>query len=481
MWGMVAEILFVVFWTVVQAAVFAYFVSLNLTYATLLLLSTVWCREYKKRSAVRPIDFDALANLKNLVPPVTIIIPAYNEEKVIVQSVRSLLAVEYSKTEVVVVNDGSRDETLRRLIDSFSLFKAHVLPGGSLPTRPIRSVYVSSIEPRLLVVDKENGGKSDALNVGINFSKAPYFLAVDADSIVEPAALACALRPVLEAPDRVVAVGGIVRGANGSIVDSGRVRRPRLELNFWVLVQAVEYIRSFLGGRAGWSFINGLLIVPGAFGLFQKAACMKVGGYSSATVAEDLELILRMHRHSYERKLGWQISFAPDAVCWTEMPSTGRELARQRMRWHEGLWQAISVHRGMTFRGKFGTVGMLALPHQILHELGGPLVELAGVTLIPIFYFLNLLSFKAFVLFLALAFFAGSLFSLFAIFIDHLLFPRYRFPRDTVLLLLVALLENFGFRQLSMVWRLAATRNFFFGKVSWRALPRTGFVTRILL
>jgi len=462
----------------IQALVFAYFLSLNGLYGLVLILSVQWCRSYKKKALAHPIDFEALPGLKNFIPPVTVIVPAYNEERVIVQSVRSLLGISYARIEVVVVNDGSTDRTLDELRRSFSLHRALVRPSGTLPTRPVRGVFVSAVEPRLVVVDKENGGKADASNTGINFSQAPYFLLIDADCLVEPEALSHALRSILEDRDKVVAVGGIVLGVNGSIVDAGRIRRPALAWNFWVIIQVVEYLRSFLAGRAGWSQINGLLVVPGAFGLFQKAACILVGGFSTETVTEDLEFVVRLQRYSRQRRLGWRIVFAPDAVCWTEMPVTGRALGRQRTRWHVGLWQTMARHSDMCFHPRLGVVGMLSVPHHIFHELGGPLVELGGLVVLPLFYFAGLLSWQALALYVALAFFLGTLFSLAAILIDQTNFPRHRFPRDALLLLALSLLENFGYRQLSMYWRLRASWNYFFGKVSWQVSSRTGFATR---
>jgi len=462
----------------IQGLIFFYFITLNGLYLVLLLLSAAWCRRYKKKAALHPIDFDALESLKRLIPPVTLIVPAYNEERVIAQSVRSLLGIEYPRIQIAVINDGSTDNTLEELTRSFSLRKAEVRPSGELPTQPIRDFYVSVVEPRLVVIDKQNGGKADALNAGINFCESPYFLAMDADSVVEPEALTYAVRAILEDPERVVAVAGIVRGVNGSIVDGGRVRSPSLQLNLWVVMQTIEYVRSFLAGRAGWSQINGLLIVSGAFGLFQKAACVKVGGYSTRTVTEDLELVVRLHRYAREDKLDWRVVFAPDAVCWTEMPSSAAVLSRQRKRWHEGLWQTIVAHRAMCFRPRYGVVGMLSMPHQVIHEVGGPFVELSGLVLLPLAYFLGMLSFKAFVLYMAFAFFFSIVFSLMAVLIDQTLFPRHRFPRDALLLLVFALIENFGYRQLYLSWRLAASWNYLFGKISWRASTRTGFATR---
>lgn len=461
-----------------KVVVFGYFVTLNALYGGLLFLSLRWCQRYRRSRSVNPLDFQNLEKLKNLVPPVTLIVPAYNEQRVIVQSVRSLLGMSYPRIEIVVVNDGSNDHTLEEMIRSFSLRLTEVRRAGDLPMQPVRGIYVSMIEPRLIVVDKQNGGKADALNAGINYSQSPYFLAIDADSVLEPEALTLALRAILEDPERVVAVGGVVRGVNGSIVDAGRVRRVTLRWNFWVVIQAVEYVRSFMAGRAGWSQINGLLVVPGAFGLFQKAACIQAGGYSPETVAEDLELVVRLHRYAKEHRLPWRIIFAPDAVCWTELPATGRALGRQRRRWHEGLWQTVARHLDVCFRSRYGVVGILSLPHQVIHELGGPLVELTSILLFPWLYLLGLVSAPELMLYLVLAFFLGMLVSMAGILIDQVYFPRYRFPRDVVLLLAYSLVENFGYRQFSLLWRLIATWNFFFGKIAWAVSTRTGFATR---
>jgi cellulose synthase/poly-beta-1,6-N-acetylglucosamine synthase-like glycosyltransferase len=466
------------FVAVTQGVVLVYFLTLTALYLALLLLSWRWCWEYKRKVSTQPIDFDALGRLRRLVPPLTIIVPAFNEELVIVESVRSLLGSSYANLEVIVVNDGSTDATLTELTRSFSLRKAEVRPSGELPTERVRDFYVSTVEPRLVVIDKENGGKADAQNAGINFAQSPYFLVTDADSLLEPEALTYALRAILEDPERIVAVGGIVRGVNGSVVDGGRVRRPYLQMNFWVVIQVIEYLRSFLAGRAGWSQINGLLIVPGAFGLFQKAACIRVGGFSTRTVTEDLEMVLRLHGYSHERRLGWRVVFAPDAVCWTEMPTNARVLSWQRIRWHEGLWQSLRLHWRMCFNPRYGVVGLVSLPHQVLHEIGGPFVELGGAILIPLFFILGMVSVKVFVLYLALAFFVGTLFSLMAVLLDQTHFPRHRFPHDALLLLAFSLLEYFGYRQLFLSWRLAATWNYFFGRIRWRASSRTGFATK---
>lgn len=463
---------------ITQWAVLAYFLTLTGIYLVLLVLSWRWCREYKHKVLTQPLDFDALEPLRWLVPPLTIIVPAFNEAVVIVESVRSLLGLTYARLEIVIVNDGSTDSTLTKLIQAFSLRRAEVRPSGELPTRRVRDLYVSDVEPRLVVIDKENGGKADAQNAGINFCQTPYFLVTDADSLLEPESLTYALRAILEDPEHIVAVGGIVRGVNGSIVDGGRVRRPYLQMNFWVVIQVIEYLRSFLAGRAGWSQINGLLIVPGAFGLFQKAACITVGGFSTQTVTEDLEIILRLHAFSRRRRLGWRVVFAPDAVCWTEMPTTARVLSGQRIRWHEGLWQSLRLHWKMCFNPRYGVVGMLSLPHQVLHEIGGPFVELGGFILVPLFFLFGVINVRVFVIYLALAFFVGTLFSLAAVLLDQTHFPRHRFPHDAVLLLVFSLVEYFGYRQLFLLWRLAASWNFFFGRISWRTSARTGFATK---
>lgn len=463
---------------VLETGIFVYFISYFILNVVLIFLSASYCRKYQKKTLTHPIDFDALEGLRNLVPPVTVVVPAYNEERVIVHSVHSLLSMSYKRIEVVVVNDGSKDGTLEELIRSFSLRKSEVRPSEALPTKPVKAFYISRVEPRLVVVDKENGGKADALNAGINFSQNPYFLAMDADSLLEPQALTNALRTVLDDPGRVVAVGGIVRGVNGSIVDAGRVRQPHLLLNFWVIIQVIEYLRSFFASRAGWSRVNGLLVVPGAFGLFQKAACVTAGCYSTETVTEDMELIVRMQRYAREKHLNWQFLFAPDAVCWTEMPISAKLLGGQRKRWHEGLWQTLALHKTMFFKPRYGIVGLLSLPHQAFHEVGGPFIEILGLLMLPLLYFSGRLNHTAFILYMMLAFFAGTLFSLTAVLLDQTYFPRHKFPRDALLLLFFSLVEYFGYRQLFLVWRLQASWNFLFGKVAWRVSARTGFMTR---
>ncbi len=461
-----------------EAVIFTYFASYFLLNLALLVLSFWYCRKYSQNTLTHPIDFEALEDLKGLIPAVTLIVPAYNEERVIAHSIHSLLALHYSRLEVVVVNDGSKDGTLDELIRSFSMRKSEVQSSAGLPTKPVKAIYTSTIEPRVVVVDKVNGGKADAINAGINFSQAAYFIGMDADSLFEPEAVSHALRLVLEDPEHVVAVGGVVRGINGSIVDGGRIRRPNLLLNFWVIIQVIEYLRSFLAGRTAWSLVNGLLIIPGAFGLFQKAAVIAAGGYATDTVTEDFELVLRMHRYARERGLDWRIQLAPDAVCWTELPDSRRVLAGQRKRWHEGLLQTIMVHRKMLFNWRYGVVGMVALPYELLYEAGGPVVEILGIILMPVLFLLGWVNDTSFVVFAALAFFAGVLFSLTSVLIDQIYFPRYHFPRDAILLLAFSMIECFGYRQIYLWWRLKATWNFLFGKVVWRVSERTGFATR---
>jgi len=463
---------------VLETGIFLYFISYFFLNVVLIFLSVSYCRKYQKKALIHPIDFDALEGLKDLVPPVTVVVPAYNEERVIVHSVHSLLSMSYKRIEVVVVNDGSKDRTIEELIRSFSMRKSEVRPSEDLPTKPVKAFYISRVEPRLVVVDKENGGKADALNAGINFSQNPYFLAMDADSLLERQALTNALRTVLDDPGRVVAVGGIVRGVNGSIVDAGRVRQPHLLLNFWVIIQVIEYLRSFFASRAGWSRVNGLLVVPGAFGLFQKAACVAAGGYSTETVTEDMELIVRMQRFAREKHLNWQFLFAPDAVCWTEMPISAKALGGQRKRWHEGLWQTLALHKTMLFKPRYGIVGLFSLPHQTFHEAGGPFIEILGLLMLPLLYFSGRLNQTAFIFYMMLAFFVGTFFSLTAVLLDQTYFPRHKFPRDAVLLLFFSLVEYFGYRQLFLVWRLQASWNFLFGKVAWRTSTRTGFTTQ---
>ena len=327
------------------AGIIGYFVLMNLTYLLMLIASIFAVMDYLRRT--KGVDYRVMVQ-SGSTTPISVIAPAYNESQTIVASLHSFLRLNYATMEVVAVNDGSKDDTLEVLLHEFALRKTHRMYVPHVRTKAVRGIYVSTKEEwkHLVVVDKENGGKADALNAGVNVSRYPLFCAIDADSVLENDALLKVAKPCLE-DERVVAVGGIVRIANGCTVDRGRIAEVRLPRTFIPLFQIVEYLRAFLSGRMGWSRLNGLLIISGAFGLFRKDVVIGCGGYRHDTVGEDMELIARIHRFCLERRVPYRVVFVPDPVCWTEAPETLRVLGRQRNRWHRGLMDSLLIHRRM--------------------------------------------------------------------------------------------------------------------------------------
>jgi cellulose synthase/poly-beta-1,6-N-acetylglucosamine synthase-like glycosyltransferase len=409
-----------------------------------------------------------------LTPPVTVLAPAFNEEANVVENVRSLLMLDYPLFEVVLVNDGSKDRTLGKLVDAFDLRRSARSFEHVLRCKPIRGIYESPTYPNLVVVDKENGGKADALNAGLNLSLYPIFCAIDADSILEPDALLRLVRPFVDAPGVTIAAGGVVRVANGSEIYSGRVHRVLLPRRALPLIQIVEYLRAFLFGRMGWSAGNTLLVISGAFGLFEKRAAIAAGGYATDSVGEDMELVVRMHRQRRERRQPYRIGFVPDPICWTEVPESLRVLRRQRTRWQRGLIDTLLRHRAMIGRPRYGTVGMIALPGFFMFELLAPLVEMSGYLLLPVLWARGLLNPSVAGTFFVLAMLYTVLVSALAVLLEDIAFRRYASVRDLGRLLIAALLENFGFRQLTVWWRVRAFWEYFRGDLSWGAMERKG-------
>ena len=328
----------------------------------------------------------------DVAPPISVLVPAYNEELTVVESVRSLLALEYPSFEVIVVNDGSRDGTLEALTRGFGLIPASRVFEEAAPHQPLRAIYTSPDHPRLLVADKMNGGKADALNAAINLSRAPLLCAIDADSLLEADALLRAVGPFVEDPERTIAVGGAIRILNGSRVVAGRVVDIRLPKTLLGRIQIVEYLRAFLMARLAWSQIGVLLIVSGAFGLFRRNEVVAVGGYTLGTVGEDLDLVIKLHRKMREENRDYRISFLPEPVCWTEAPETLAVLGRQRSRWQRGALECFFRHRDMMFDRRYGRVGWLGIGHMFAVDILGPVGEILGYLAIPLFWSLGILS-----------------------------------------------------------------------------------------
>lgn len=404
--------------------------------------------------------------------PISVLVPAYNEQETIIDTVLSLLKLNYPQFEIIVVNDGSRDETLSRLIRYFKLRRVDMELRQDLPCEKIRGYYSSFEWPELVVVDKENGGKSDALNAGINASRYPLFCSLDADSILEKNALLRLVSPYLQNPD-TVAVGGIVRIANGCTIKDGEILQGCAPSSQLASFQVIEYLRAFLTNRIGWESINGLLIISGAFGLFKKSAVVEAGGYSR-TIGEDMELTLRLHRIMRENKKKYRVYFASDAVCWTQAPEDLKGLSGQRVRWHRGLIDSLLKHRVMLLNPRYGTVGMLSMPYYFFVEMLGPVIEGIGYLALLLSWIIGLLS-PFFIWVFAMAFLYGLFFSLSALLLEEISYRRYTRMRDTLKLIFLALIEQVVYRPLTVFWRIKAFFNYRRGKNQWGTIERKSF------
>ncbi len=461
-------------WSVIQVfnwVVLTYFVLLNGVYLATSLFAFGALRRYALR--LRSLDLTDLIT-SAAAPPISLIAPAYNEAMTCVESVRSLLTIEYPEYEVLVVNDGSSDDTVRRLTKAFELEPASKMPTASLPTATVRQVLRSRTHPSLWLIDKENGGKADALNAGLNYCYTPVFCAMDADSILEPDALIRIVRPFLEDAS-TVAAGGIVRIANGCKVVRGRVTEVRLPENLLAQLQVLEYLRVFLAGRMGWAAIDATLIISGAFGIFKRSAVVQAGGYTTDTVGEDMELIVRLHRTALESGSRHRVHFVPDPVAWTECPESMRVLARQRDRWQRGLFQTLIKHRKMLLNPRYGRIGVIAVPYFFFLEMLGPVVELLGYVSFTATIVSGRADWYLIGAFLAVALALGGVLSVSAVALEELSFRRYPRLSDLLRLFGLAVLENFGYRQMNTWWRVQGTISALRGVKSWGKMTRKGF------
>lgn len=410
-----------------------------------------------------------------VAPPIAVVVPCFNEALNVVDSVHSLLALQYPDFEVIVVNDGSKDETLACLIQGFDLVPYNRPFEEALRHMPIRGIYSSPRNERLVVVDKENGGKADAQNAGINVSRAPVFCVIDGDSILEPDALIRAARPFIDDPERVIAVGGTIRIANGAIIEDGRVKEVRLPTRLLPLLQIVEYLRVFLLARLAWSRVNALMLVSGAFGMFRRAEVVAVGGFTKGSMGEDLDLVIKLHRHMMDQGRDYRIEYVPEPVCWTEAPSTLDVLARQRSRWQRGALEAFFRYRSMAFNPRYGRVGFLGFGNMLIVDVIGPFAEVLGYLLMPTFWLLGILSFQYFLAFTSLVFGYGVAISVCSLILDETGLRRFPRARDLAILTAVAVFENFGYRQINNLWRLKGCWQYWRRDTAWGEMTRTGF------
>ncbi len=449
----------------------AYFFIGNGIYTVLMVASLVSVWLHNRRLA-----YQGLNELRESVvtPPVTIIMPAWNEQEAIVQSVRSVLKTDYPEFEVLVVDDGSNDDTLPRLVAAFQLVRMDLIYRPRLQTKELRGFYLNPQIPNLLVISKENGGKPDALNAGINCCRTPYFCTLDSDCLLERDALLRLMRPIIRSPINTVASGGIVRILNGCEVKDAQVVKVRLPQHRLEIYQVVEYLRSFLFGRTGWDLLGGTLIVSGAFAVFHRESVVDAGGFEHDTVTEDMDLIVQLHRWAIHNKRRIRMSFTSDPVCWTECPADIKMLGRQRRRWQMGLCQTLWKHSEMLFNRKYGILGMLSFPFQLYVEALGAGAEFLGYFMVPLALFFGVVPVSLFVLFVLLSLAYGALLSVGGVLLEELTYRRYPGFRDLMLLLIYAITENVGYRQLVLYYRFQGLVRFISGFRKWEKVAHAG-------
>jgi cellulose synthase/poly-beta-1,6-N-acetylglucosamine synthase-like glycosyltransferase len=450
----------------------AYFAVINAIYLGLTILAWNGVADHVRARPYAGVD-EMFAS--PLTPGISVLLPAYNEETGIVPSIHSLFGLRYPVYEIVVVNDGSTDRTIEVLTEEFDLVPVHKAQRTTLATQPVRATYVSRRHPELVVIDKENGGKADALNAATMAARHPYVCSIDADSVIEEDALLRVVKPILDDPELVVATGGMVRIANGCVVDHGRVVDVALPRNRLAVLQVVEYFRAFFVGRSGWSKLGSLFIISGAFGLFRRSVVEAAGGWWTDTVGDDMELVVRLHRHLRDRDEPYRIEFVPDPVCWTEAPETLSMLYRQRKRWQRAVAETVWRHRSLLGNPRYGVLGTIAWPYVVVFELFGPVFELGGYVLVPVAYAFGLLSVGYLIAFLVLSLLLGMLLSVAALALEEVGFRRHPRAQEVARMLGYALVENLGYRQLTNVWRLLAFVDLARGNRAWGAQVRKGF------
>jgi cellulose synthase/poly-beta-1,6-N-acetylglucosamine synthase-like glycosyltransferase len=453
-------------------ALFWYYLASNLSYLAMLIIALKTSAMHQRRLQSHRLNW-----IKDspMVPPITLLAPAHNEETSIRVAARNLLGLDYPQLEVIIINDGSEDRTLEELREEFRLRPVRAVYVPEAQSAPVRGLYRSAVDARLVVIDKEAGGsKADAVNAGLNAATSPYVCVVDSDSLLERDALLRIMVPILEDPKRVVAVGGIIRVLNGSEIHGGQLQRVRLPRKSIEVIQVIEYLRAFLIGREAWAQGNMLMIISGAFGLFRTDLVRAVGGYRSRAIGEDFDLVARLHRHMLEKQADYEIRFVPDPMCWTEVPSDLRSLGRQRARWQKGLLDVLWPNRDMLFRPRYGRIGCFALPYLWLFELLAPVIEIVGIGLIILAACLGVLSREFFLQFLIFGYAFATVISIGSVLQEEITYKRYNDWKDVARLITYCFFEHFPYRQLHMIWRLQGLWQYLRGDLVWKPMKRKG-------
>ncbi len=455
-------------------AIFVFTIILLVTYIMLGTYSAISLNKYFKKNSY--VNYHQLI-LSPLCPPVSIIAPAYNEGKTIIDNVRTLLSLYYNRFEVIIVNDGSTDDTLQKIIKEYDLSKVTYYFDYHMPCERVRGIYQSNNPSysRLTVIDKVNGGKSDSLNAGINVSRNNVIVAIDADSIIEHESLLRLIKPFLEEKEKkVIGTGGVIRIVNSCEVEKGHIKKIHLPKQFLPRLQVLEYTRAFLLGRMAWSQLDGLMLISGAMGMFDKETVIKAGGYSTKTVGEDMELVLRMRRYMNEKNQKYEVTYIPDPLCWTEAPSDIKTLGRQRSRWTRGLIQSLYTHRKIFLNPDYKVLGLLSFPYWLFFEWLAPILALAGFIYTGYLIYMNQMNWPFYLLLFAFVYCVALMLSVWSILYEEITFHKYRHKSDVIKLVLTAMLEPF-FYPFHTLFALKGNLDVIFNKKGWGKQNRKGF------
>ncbi len=438
-------------------------------YATVFFLTTLFSAfkldDYFKGKSY--MSYTVINNKANYIP-ISILVPAYNEEVTIVDSINSLLNLNYPSYEIIMINDGSKDQTVAKVISHFNLKKVSKPYRKLIPTNEALDIYEGNGKIKIILVDKVNGGKSDALNMGINVCSFPTFLCIDADSMLQSDALQKIVEPFLE-DDQMVAVGGDVKISNNLVIDNGEILSIEKPEKVIVIFQMIEYLRVFLNSRISLNGINGNLIISGAFGLYNKQAVVNVGGYTNGLMGEDMEIIMKIHSFYLKNKISYKTSYVPDAICWTQVPEEVKVLKRQRRRWHVGLAQSLKRHRYMFLNPKYGLIGMVSFPYFLFFEYLTPFLEVIGLVTITLSFLLGIIDLNFFLFYLLVYMGFNILVSMISIIIERYMFSSTMTNKITFQLILFSILESFGYRQIISLFRMG---NIFKKSHNWGEMTR---------
>lgn len=447
-----------------------------ISYLLLAVLSIVEIKKYNRRC--RYLNYSPLLN-SPLVPGISIIAPAFNESRTIINGVHTLLSLNYSKFEVIVVNDGSTDNSLQLLIDEYRLIKSNFYYHPEIPCQPVNKIYKSTdpVYSKLIVVDKKNGkSKGDALNAGINVSSHPLLLCTDIDCILDRDSLVKMVRPFVEEKVRVIATGSVIRVSNSCAVENGYLTKIRVPDKYLPLFQELEYIRAFLLGRMAWSKINGLMLVSGGIGLFDKEIVIAAGGYDHTTLGEDMELIGRMRIWMHDNKQKYRIRYIPEALCWTEVPSSIKILARQRTRWTTGLAETLWIHKKVLFNPKYEVFGLVSFPYWVFFEWLAPLIEAGGVIYYTYLIITGQITWSYALIMIAFIYSFSVMITIMAILWDEVAGMKYSKKREVLKLCLAAMVEPVAYHPLVLFFSLRGNWFFFTNKkLGWGEMTRLGF------